>query len=511
MTGLWLLLSVALGAAPVQRGLLVCVDPGDCADDMAFVARAGDGGPGGFQVLDFDGAFAVGAIPDGLDALGAFRVGLEDARAAVADGKWGAAEEAADRGIAALAEWRGPIPPRELFEIHALRGVAAVERGRDAAWQYSFRQAAAVADGFAHTLPPMSDKARRAWLDEQRKLAVTGRGTLELSGGPEGTRWWVDGREAPAGPVSLLPGNHRVTAVAPGKIRSWKADVPVLPGRTSAVSPEFLERDEAAWVLDALLLAVLSLDAPESVKDLLVAYCAEAGVDELRVMRVDQVREHPDPPRVSVSAAPVDRPPAAAGEAANFGDGIPTTYEAEVAERHAALAEEHTTEVRRLRVVFFDPDTRRFSADTVATTALRPAPERVRVGLSGGGMGMTGRALFGLDLGVAAPVGAFEVGGRLGVVRAEEPYNLYPGWVDRQLYRVAAEARWRPPGTVGWVVSPSVGLAADVYVPLAVGGRVSLGARAPLARGWAVEAEGFGGWLDVGPQAGVGIGLSRGF
>lgn len=505
-----LLVSLAMAASPVQQGLLVCPDATACNEDMAWVSSVGGGGPGGFQVVDFDGAFAVGAIPDGMDALGAFHVALEDLRTAVAEEHWAAAEQAADIGIAALAEWRGPIPTRELFEIHYLRGVAAVSRGHDA-YQYSFREAAAIADGLDLPLPKVAARVTQAWLDEQRKLAVAGRGRLELGGGPAGTRWWVDGREVQVGSRDLLPGNHRVTAIAPGRIRSWKADVPVLPGRTSAVAPAFEVRDEAAWVLDALSAAVVSLDAPDTVKDLLADYCREAGVTELRLLRVDEVRELPVPPAVALSAPPTDRPAAAAGEAVNLGDGIPTTFEGEVSQRFNALSESHVGEVRRLRMAFFDPGTRRFSADTMSSTALRPAPERLRVGASGTTLIAMGRVHFGAEAGLSVPIGPLLGEARLGVARADEPYAFYPGWVDRQIYAVSVGATWQPAATAEWVVAPRVGVAADVYVPVAFGGHVILGAEATIARGWAADLELRGGWLDQGPQAGGSVGLTRGF
>lgn len=494
-------------APPVQRGLLICPDPTTCATDGAWVETLGDGGRGGFAVLDFEEVITVGAVPDGLPQREAYEEALADARQAIEKGRWLAAQDATSAGIAAVAGWRGPVKTQELFELHFLRGVAATEQGRDASGVYSFRQAAAIADDSDLPHPAVSSAVRQAWLDEQRKLAIAGKGSLELSGGPEGTHWTVNGRSVPAGSVELWPGNHRVTATAPGHVRSWKADVPVLPERTSAIEPDFATYDEAAAVFGALQDAAATLDAPEPVEDLLIAWCIEHEVDELRLMRVEEVVQPILLPPVALSAPPLDRPAAAAGERVNMGDGVPTTFEGEVLERYEAPSEAHVTRLNRLRVVFFDPATRRFSADAMVSTALQAPPERLRLGVRTGGLSMMERSHLGIDLNLVVPIGPIELDSRLGLVRADAPYNLYTDWVDRQLYHLYLGARWAP----AWTVAPFVGAGVDVFAPAAVGGRAGVGAQARFGRDWLAELELAGGVMDRGPQFGGTLGLLRSF
>lgn len=498
-------ISLAFAETP-QQGLLICGDPGACAADRAWLDEIGGGGPGGFQVLDFGGAFSPGAVPDGLSSLSAFRNGLSAVREAVAARRWAAAIEAADAAEDALIQWKGPVEQKELWELYFLRGVAAMGLGRNQAQAYDFRQAAAIADGVPMPLPQLEPEVARAWLDEQRKMVVSSRGTLELGGGPPATRWSVDGRDVQAGAIPLFPGNHRVTATAPGAIRSWTVTVPVLGGRTSAVQPSFGDGDDPAWVLEQLDGAILRLDAPESVKDLLVAWCTDVGAREARLMRVDSVRHSPIPSRVAMSSPPADRPAAAAGEVLDLGDGVPATFEAEVLARHGALDEEHSTEANRLKVAFFDPQTRRFSTDSTVSLPLRPHPERVRLGLRGAWTGMAGRFHLGGDLVVGVPVRPLELELRLGALRADQDYNFYESWVDPTLWHLQLGARWAP----GWKLAPFVALSAELYVPMAVGGRADLGAQLDLGKGWRLEAGGAGGYGTAGLVLGAGLGLSKG-
>lgn len=503
-----LLVAFALASEPVERGLLVCADPGACAADQAWVTHIGGGGRGGFQVLDFAGAFGAGALPDGMTAERAFRSAVDDARQAVSRKRWAAALAATDEAIDALRGWHGLVPTRELFDLWFSRGVAQVELGRDQGQGYSFRQAAALLDGADATLPDgLSSKVQHAWLDETRKLVVGGKGTLQVGGGPDGTRWTVDGRPIEGGTVQLLAGNHRVTASADGRIRTWTADVPVLPGRTSAVTPEFSEEDEPTFVLDQLDHAVVALDAAESVKALLSALCEADGVEELRLMRVEQVREVPKPADVAMTGAAADRPAAAAGEAMNLGDGVPSTYEAEVAQKQQEEGERHVQETNRLRVVYFDPVTRRFSADASVSTALVAPAEHLRVGVRGAWMMMNERQHFGGDLELAVPVGPVAIDVRAGILHADEPYNFYTDWVSGNLYHAFVGARWAP----SWTVAPYVGLGADFYIPMAVGARGFLGAQARFASHWMGEVEADGGYTQTGFQAGASLGVSRGF
>lgn len=499
--------ALLLGATPTRVGLLICDDPGACESDRQWVAGMGGAGPEGFDLLDFGDLVATRRLADGADQLTVLTDALATARRAAADKKWGEAADAADRGLAALAVWRGTMANDDLFALWFIAGASRVGRSKDQSWAYDLRQAAAIANGADMRLPTDEPAVTRAWLDEQRKLLVGGRGTLAFEGAPEGTTWFVDGRPVGAGPASVLAGNHRVSAQAPGRLRTWSAAVPVLPERTSKVAPDFAPTDEANWVLARVNAAFSTLDAPEGVKDLLVTYAAHAHADELRLLRVDTDRRTPVVPTVAISAAPAERPAAAAGEPVDMGDGIPLTYEAEVRARADEVGEGHVVESNRLRVVFFDPATRRFSMDSRVSTALEPGVERVRLGVRTGYLVAMERHHLGVDLSVALPTGPVWTEARLGLVRADAPYNLYDTWVDRQLYHVYAGARWAP----SWTIAPYAAAGAELYIPAAYGARLELGGTATFAGAWHVDLAGDVGVLDQGVELAAGLGLARGF
>ncbi len=514
------LLSLALatpaGAAElVQQGLLVCPDSATCEEDRTWLQSIGGGGPGGFSVLDFEEEFAPDALPDGLSGREQFMAALDDTRTAVGKGRWPAAMAASDRAIAALAEWNGLVKRDALFELWYLRGVAGYEKGGDSSYAYSFRQALAVADGATLATPAVRSEVEQAFLDEQRKLVVDGKGELVLSGGPEGVRWWVDGGsiEASTGAdgasitVPLWPGNHRVTATAPGYVRSWTAEVPVVAERISAVQPTFVATDEATRVFRALDQAVETLEVSDDVADLLVAWCEEHDVDELRLLRVREVREKPRPVPVALSEAPATRPEAAAGEKVDMGDGVPTTFEGEVLQRHAAAGEAHVQRIHRLRVVFFDPATRHFSPDPMVSTALQQPPEKLRLGVRTTGVSMMDRLHLGVDLQLSVPVGPIDAEARLGFVRADSPYNLYTDWVDHTLPHLWLGARIAP----DWSVAPFAAAGLELFAPAAVGGRAEAGIAFRFDQDWRADVDFGVGLLDRGLQLGGGLGLTRGF
>lgn len=501
------LVSALALASPVQRGLLVCVDAASCEQDARWLSSVGGGGPGGFEELDFERVIAVGAVPDGLADRDVYEAALVEARAAMEKGRWGAVLEATQAGLSAVSRWRGPVKTQELFELYYMRGAAAVELGRDRSQAYSFRQAVAIANGQDLAYPASSNKVQQAWLDEQRKALLAGKGELVLGGGPPGTGWKVNGRSVPAGTVALLPGNHRVSATAPGQVRSWTVEVPVLPDRSSRVEPDFASYEEQAAVYAALVKAVDTLQAAEPLADLLVAWCEAHGAEELRLMRLYEVVEPLPVSPVLLGPEPTDRPAAAAGEAVDMGDGVPTTFEGEVLQRHRAQDEGHVQRATRLRMVFFDPATRRFSADPSVSTALQESPERLRILARAGGMRAMGRSHLGLDLGLLVPVGPVRIDGRLGWVRADRPYNLYEDWVDHQLAHLYLGARWSP----DWAVAPFVGAGAEVLAPAAFGGRLGAGVDLRFARDWQTELELTAGLLDKGLQVGGGLALGRSF
>lgn len=495
--------------APGPRGLLVCADPGACDDDRAWVGQLGGGGPGGFDVFDLDEGLVDASFPGGTRAR--WEEARAALRAAVDGGRWAEAVEAGERADEALGRWTGTASPAELFELWMLRGVAARSLGRDEAWQLAFRQAAAVSDGAELPLPAMSAEVRRSWLDEQRKLLLTGRGSITLAELPADGRWYVDGRAQAQPAASLLPGTHRVTVIAPGFVRSWRAEVPVLPQRESVVRPRFAEVDDREWLRARLDEAFTTLVVPESVGELLADWCAAQSVTELRLMKVDDVRRHDAAPTVTFGAGADDRPAAAAGEPFDAGDGVPLTYEGQVAWRYGEAATGRWVTEPRLRVVFFDPRTRRLSVDSLVPTALAEPAPRLWLGVGAGWLGVMERRHLGASLRLAVPLdaapGALELQGELGLVHADEAYNLYPGWVDRELPRLSVGASWGLDRRLG----PVGALRAEVFAPTALGLSASAGLRWRPASRWRLDAELSGLALDKGLGWGATLGAARGF
>lgn len=507
MSPLALLLLSLPATAATQAGLVICSTERDCAADTAWIAAMGGGGPGEISPLDL----SRNATPDTPGAKDDFDQALAALRDAVDNARWTTAIARARDARAALDLWAGPVRTQELFDLYIMGGVAAAALGRDEAYAYDFRQAAAIMDRQRLPTPSMSGEVERIWLDEQRKLQVGGRGTLVLKGAPRGTVWTVDGRTVTEPELSMWPGNHRVSASIPGHIRTWTVDVPVLPGRVSKLAPDTDAYDQAAWVFGALDDAVRTLDAPEEVEDLLVAWADEHEVEEIRLLRVEEATVTPRVAPVVLSEPPADRPDAAAGETADMGDGVPTTYEGEITDRFGAPAEGHVQRLKRLRVVFFDPVTRRFSTEPRASTALQAPPARLFVGAATAWTGIMDRGHLGGDLTVQVPVlrlswSTLDAEGRVGMVRATEPYNLYRQWSDRGLYHFGLGARWAPT----WTVAPFAAAGAELFAPVAVGGRVAAGVQLSVDD-WRLAAEGAFVGLDQGIGGSGGLSLTRGF
>ncbi len=442
----------------------------------------------------------------GIDTRAALAAALERAEVAAAKGRWGAVRTAIDEAKAALAEVKGDVRTKTLFRVWFLDGAAAVERGKDRAHEYSFRQAAALADGAAVDLPPHTEAAARAWADERRKLAVAGAGTLALQA-PPGTSWSVDG--VPLGEDAtgrrLLPGNHRVVATREGSIKSWQADVPVLAGRTVTVSARFDDPTSSTWLLARLEEAFDTLQGPPELTRLLADWSRRHGLARVRLVRVETFDPAAGATPARIGPADPARPVAADGERADHGDGIPSTYAEEVLAVDEAARERPTTE-RRLRVMWFDPALERFSLDAAPVARPETAPTRFRVGLQLGYTGMMAHHHAAADLVGAWDLGPVELEARLGLVRADAPYNLYADWVDQQLYHVAVAARWAP----DWRVAPFVAAGPELYVPVAVGGRLSAGGQVRIER-WLGVVELHGGLTDQGPGWGVGVGVARAY
>lgn len=489
--------------------VLVCPWDDTCDADAAWVERTQGDAP----FVPFELVFERdnGGFAAGVDTRAALATALAKANDAAAKGHWAAVSSAVEEGKTALAAVRGDVNADSLFTLAFLEGAAARAQGGDKGEEYAFRQAAAIANGQSFDLPPHNADAERAWLDEQRRLVVGGTGTLAL-GAPEGVTWSVDGVALGPGTrdIALLPGNHRAVATLPHTLRSWQAEVPVLPGRTVTIAATFSQGDSARWVQTQVESAFDTLQASPEVTALLSDWATRNHLAALRLLRVEGVGA-----RVADSAAVIGRPDpsrpvAADGERVDHGDGIPATYTEEVIARDDATRD---TAVRapeqRLRVVWFDPALQRFTLDAPVSVA-RPdtAQPRFRVSLHLGYTGMMDHAHAAVDLGGAWRVaGPIAIEARLGMVRADAPYNLYPGWVDLQLYHVSVAARWAPP----WPVAPFASIGPEIYIPAAVGARVDAGVQIDVARSWVGIVDIHGGWLDTGPSWGAGLALGHSY
>lgn len=495
-------------AAPLA-GLLLCDDESTCKGDIAY-AEGVVGKEPAITPIDLFLVLDAGGWSEGGDQRERLEKSLFDAKDALDRGKFGALDTAVNDGLNALTLWPGAVKPDDLFSLYFLQGVARVARGKGGA-TYSFRQAAAVSDGVVQKLPTDEAKFTRVWLDESRKLLVGGKGWIELEGELAGLDIRVDGRPVSNGvrKIALLPGNHRLTATKPNGIRTWQVDVPVLAERTSRVTPEFTKEGDANWVKAQLGGAMDTLQAPLEVTDLLASWCAQHNVDEIELMQVRIERvTHPLPP-VDMTAAPVTRPEAAEGEAVDMGDGVPTTYGEAVVQARAD-SERAPTDNPRLKIVYFDPKSRQFHADSVIPVLVDHPPEHFRIGADIGYTSILGHNHGSLGLNFLGEAGPLGLQLDLGVLRSDTPYNLQVGWVDRQLYHVDLMVRWAPlPGRV----TPFLAFGPDVYIPVAFGGRAQVGVEARFASTWVAQVSGSGtvasSKLDVPFGWGVGLGVAR--
>lgn len=481
---LLLLASVAPAQAAPLAALLLCDDGTVCKDDLAYAKSVvGDDPP--ITPIDLFLVLDAGGWSDGGDQRERFDQALLNAQDALSRSRFGPLDDAVNEGLAALDRWPGTVSQADLFVLYFYQGIARTALGKAGA-AYSFRQAAAIGDGVQQVLPTDDARFTRPWLDESRKLLVGGRGWIEVEGDLTTTDVRIDGRAIrdPGAKIALLPGNHRMTATRANGIRTWEADVPVLAERTSRVQPEFTKEGDANWVRAQLGGAMDNLQAPAEVTDILATWCAQHGVDELELLQVRvHTVEHPLAP-VDMTAPPATRPGAADGERLDMGDGLPTTF-AEAVTQARADEERAPTDQRTLKIVYFDPRSRLFHADTVLPFVPDHPPEHFRIGLNVGYASVLGHHHGGFDLGFLAEAGRFGVQVDLGVVRAESPYDLQVGWVDRQLYHLDVLARWAPlPGRI----SPFAALGPELYIPVAAGGRLTLGVEGRFASTWVANA-----------------------
>lgn len=502
----------------VEAAVVLCTGEAGCDHDAARIAALGGDGGLPFVTMDVLLELDAGGWVAGVNERERYLARLVQAREAFAAGQWAQVEALCIEGIDALSRWPGTASAEDVFQLWYMRGAAELARGQDQSWEYSMRQAAALVGGGTAPFPPGEQtEARRAFSDALRKLKTDGQGSLMLLGVEPGTTIWVDGRALDAGSdeATLYPGNHRITARRPGSRQTWKAEVPILAERTSAVELSFPDPSDGGWVAARLVDAFDTMDAPESVDSILADFCQRNELRSLRLVRLSDGSLPDRAPTVGVSVAPETRSPASAGEAVDMGDGLPATYEAQVDQRYQ---DQHSSNPgdrpERLRVVYFDPQARRFHTDA-GTAALLQAPsaDRFRIGVSGGYTRMLEHHHATMDLvfsgrawqaPVAAAVpGNLRVEGRLGVARGDSEYNLTETWVDRNLWHAAASARW----DLGRRLSPYLGVGAEVYIPVAVGLRADLGAELALADGWLVSGGGAAAVLP-GDGGAVSLGLA---
>jgi hypothetical protein len=484
--------------------LLVCPWDDTCDADAAFVARTAAAGDPPVATLSLALEQDDGGWVDGVDLRRAYGEALVRAADAAAKKQWGVVLDETAVALDALKRFKGTVGTQPLFETWFLRGAAQLARGEDQGWAYSFRQAAAIAHGREVKLPPHDEDTLRAYQDESRKLVVGGTGTLRLGDPGPGVSYVVDGRELPEGPqtIELLPGNHRVGATTPKAIRTWQVEVPVLAGRSVDVTASFSPADQKAWVQARLEEAFDRLAAPPEVATMLTQVAARERADLVKLVRVEWADDAVEKPGMRISSADPLRPAAAEGERADFGDGIPSTYEEEVA-TVASSPRKHEGEPR-VRVVWFDPTTQRFSAEAGQTLVRAEDPSRFRVGVALGYLSMEDHHHGAGDLAGVLRVGPVGVEARLGVAVAEAPYNYYSG-PSNVVYHALVAARWAP----DWKTAPFASLGPELWIPMSVGARVAAGVETRVERVWVVQGEVAGAWHVTGPGWGASVGVGR--
>ena len=259
-------------------------------------------------------------------------------------------------------------------------------------------------------------------------------GTLVLAEPPRGTTYAIDGQRVSAGAHQLLPGSHWVTAQQEGVLRTWRAEVPVLADRTVQVGATFSQAESRRWVQAQLALTFDTLQAPPEVTRLLSDWALRHELDQLVLLHVDVADVAARPRTVDISGPDPLRPPAAEGERVDHGDGIPATYAEQVlAAEEAARNLPPPRAERRLRILYYDPALQRFSLEPALAARPEVADPRFRMTVFVGYTGMLDHAHIAADLGAAWRIGPVSVEGRLGLVRADSPYALYPDWQDLQL------------------------------------------------------------------------------
>ncbi len=456
--------------------LMLCRAPGGCEDERQWLASVQ---PGLIVVADEVRSLDSFVATDGATT---FAEAVQSADYAVQDRKWRSAIAHLDRAAAALEAWPGTVENHLLVRMYLLRGVALRNLGRDGA-EVAFRQAAAVA-WKGEPDPRGIEAADQFVLDtERRKLLGGGGGTLVVEG--EATLW-VDGIAVERRALDLPAGLHRVTAVEPGRLRTFVANVPVLPGRSVTIRPEWGPTDDTRWLLSELARGVATLDADPLALLVLSDWCVRHEAPTLTLAEVVPALAVDLPPSFAVSAPDPERPAAAAGAPVTQEAGIPATFEAATAEAAEAASEPgRPLNTYRLRTAYFDPVTRRLSAEP-APIAMADTIDNRRFRLSAR-LGwrhqlerehatVDARGTYRLNLGNY-------VVGELGAVVADSDYNLYADWKGTTLLHAALGYRWQAEKAI----SPFIGAGLEVQAPLWVGVYNELGVAVRFDRDWVGE------------------------
>ncbi len=485
--------------------LLLCLEGDGCEAERRWLATVQ---PGLIVVVDAQSATDTFVAQNGDEH---FAEAVEAAEYAIQDQKWKVALDHLDRAAAALAAWPGTVENRLLVRMYVLRGVALRHLGGAGA-EAALRQGAAMAWNGEPDPRGIDTADVFALDDERRKLITTGTGILAV---PGGARWWLDGVAVEKRVVELPAGAHRLTAIEAGKLRTFTAIVPVLPGRKVTVTPTWAPTEETGWLLAELDRGVVSQQADPEALALLAAWCERNDVQTVGVAEVIGARVGATAPAIVVSPADPTRPAAAAGEVLSAEDAIPATFEAGVAARADQAADVPPPHDEwRARIVYFDASSRRFSSE--------PAPIRVadtddrrrfrlgaRLGWFHWQSDQDEHDHATVDLSAAWVLdGDLGLRGEVGLAVADSDYRFFPDWEDNKLLHVGLGATWTP-GDGPLFFAAGV----EVEAPRWAGPFAEAGVHAVFDTVWVIEVAGRGalGVPDIFPGLSLGVGatLSR--
>lgn len=488
-----------MAAPDTEVTLLVCQEADRCEEERQWLATVV---PGLTVVVDSLHSRDTFVPFNGAEP---FAAAVQEADYAVVDRRWRAALRHLDEAAAVLDRWPGTVENHLLVRMYLLRGVALRRLG-EPGWEVALRQASAAAwrgEPDPRGLEPVDQLA----LDtERRKLLAGGGGTVVVEGGAE---LFVDGLPVERSPLALPAGLHRLTAVEPGRLRTFVALVPVLPGREVRVQPEWGPTDDAAWLVAELSRGVATLDADPRALALLSDWCARHEAPTLTLAEVVPAVMAGAAPTLEVGPPDPLRPAAAAGEAIRTEEGIPATFEGATQEAGEVEPARPATSWR-LRAAYFDPVSRRLSAEPAPVRVADTVDDRrfrlsARLGwwhqLEREHATVDARGDYRLD-------GGWSVLGEAGAVVADRDYNFYTDWTGTTTLHLALQARW----TGSAAVAPVLGAGLEVQAPLWAGAFAEGGLAARFDRDWSGEllARAGPGLAGGGVALGYGAGLSLG-